>query len=980
MTDKSILETTLYKLNKIHEVLIQDDTEVIKENNNLPKILCLHGGGQSALQFKSMKGTQDLINALPEYNFHFVNSPLSSNVWWNDPIDKNTPTTDPDHPKQSVDFLSEYIKKNGPFEGILGYSQGAAMIITLLAYTELKFEKILLFTGYLPTTHLGIMKTIENSKPLKGNTCVFAGIKDSNFYSLSIPIPELFEKKANLIIGENTDHSLPLKSTSEFNFVIKYINSQISDKSIDKNEYMNELNNDYIPLINSIISIPSRDQSYIFYINNEDKPFSEIYNLDLKVPIVDGWGLGDMNYSNNYELQKSFVQAYANLLTSIMPYNNIRIPFWEYGYSAGEEKTLYYFYRNDNGEIILKENDLTVETQPAKYIIAYEVPKSKETKEETKEEVEKKEDGFYIIEDKKYNQFKNEKTKIEILTITKDLPPSIIELKYLTCKIRYQINKKSNYGFLYNNNMYTPVDESKNMLRYSESGIVTEDYIPCRITLYGKDSFNPYTFTIQEKIEIKFDFNEFEKNKKKFNDLNISNYKFNFNWTCFCIKEYTSIVELEVKNNKLINKHKDITYYTLNDLFTYVSKTLDNTPNPYQINIKYNDEYGYIEQFYIDKNMNIADEEIGFNANNLKIINEINIDVNKTKQKTFTLLNEKVNLYNSNELLNTTEILRVDEDNSKLITENKKDNVKTYMIYKSQSKGINNKEYPYAMEMINNYKFDGSNSLSVLKISQFNNLLLGNTELYINNKDTMYIHRGIQYLGIPIYIDVKFQLVESNKAKLHIAIYLSNNNDFLLSYLFDELKDDISSKIDNSNSGIKDNQLNVIINFKPGDTIDNLLKTGLSFLYNNNENKKGIEFQLDNTNLQISTLNKNHEIIYTVTDPDGKDENTLDDITKYIISNNKITYESNTTGNASDNMLALVFTNGVTVEYKSLNNVYEYALQASGDREYPYFTIHGKIPQDFMKLDKGRGYDDSNALTRLNKVPFGKKGYINIVK
>jgi len=597
-----------------------------------------------------------------------------------------------------------------------------------------------------------------------------------------------------------------------------------------------------------------------------------------------------------------------------------------------------------------------------------------------KEKVEKKEDGFYIIEDKKYNQFKNEKTKIEILTITKDLPPSMIELKYSACNMRYQINKKSNYGFLYNNNMYTQVDESKNMLRYSESGIVTEDFIPCRITLYGKDSFTPYTFTIEEKIEIKFNFDEFERNKKKFNDLNISNYTFNFNWSCFCTKEYTDVIELEVKNNELINKHKDITYYTLNNLFTYVSKTLDNTPNPYQINITYNDEYGYIETFYIDKNMNIADEEIGFNANDLKIINEINIDVNKTKEKTFTLLNEKVNLYNSNELLNTTEILRIDKDNSKLITENKKDNVKTYMIYKSQSKGINNKEYPYAMEMINNYKFDGNNPLSVIKVSQFNNLLLGNTELYINNKDTMYIHRGIQYLGIPIYIDVNFQLLENKEAKIHIAIYLSNNNDFLLSYLFDELKDDISSKIDNSNSGIKDNQLNVIINFKPGDRINNLLKTGLSFLYNNNENKKGIEFQLDNTNLQISTLNENREIIYTVTDPDGKDENTLDDITKYIISNNKIIYESNTTGNAADNMLALVFTNGVTVEYKSQNNVYEYALQASGDREYPYFTIDGEISQDFMKLDKGKGYDDSNALLRLNKVPFGKNGYINIIK
>ena len=78
-------------------------------------------------------------------------------------------------------------------------------------------------------------------------------------------------------------------------------------------------------------------------------------------------------------------------------------------------------------------------------------------------------------------------------------------------------------------------------------------------------------------------------------------------------------------------------------------------------------------------------------------------------------------------------------------------------------------------------------------------------------------------------------------------------------------------------------------------------------------------------------------------------------------------------------MLSLVFTNGVTIEYISTKNIHEYALQASGDREYPYFTIEGELPKDFMTLDKNINYDDSTALDRLNRVPFTKNGYTRVI-
>ena len=61
------------------------------------KILCLHGGGEEMTSFRSQQGVQDLINALPDYEFLFAQSPLEGNIWWHDPQDKQEGTTDVNH-------------------------------------------------------------------------------------------------------------------------------------------------------------------------------------------------------------------------------------------------------------------------------------------------------------------------------------------------------------------------------------------------------------------------------------------------------------------------------------------------------------------------------------------------------------------------------------------------------------------------------------------------------------------------------------------------------------------------------------------------------------------------------------------------------------------------------------------------------------------------------------------------------------------
>ena len=61
-----------------------------------PKILCLHGGGQTAWGFEHMKGVTDLVAALPEFEFVFASAPDPNHVWIRDPPNgKDEPTTDP---------------------------------------------------------------------------------------------------------------------------------------------------------------------------------------------------------------------------------------------------------------------------------------------------------------------------------------------------------------------------------------------------------------------------------------------------------------------------------------------------------------------------------------------------------------------------------------------------------------------------------------------------------------------------------------------------------------------------------------------------------------------------------------------------------------------------------------------------------------------------------------------------------------------
>ena len=143
-------------------------------------MLCHHGGGQTAGFFQSMLSELTSSASAYEYVFLFASGPYSGNMWLADPPGgKDDPTTDTDWDMDSYQLLDANLAEQGPFHGILGYSQGSAYTVAYLAHVPAgTFEFAITFCGYLPTTHEGIIDRINSRTPLTIPALVFGGAQD----------------------------------------------------------------------------------------------------------------------------------------------------------------------------------------------------------------------------------------------------------------------------------------------------------------------------------------------------------------------------------------------------------------------------------------------------------------------------------------------------------------------------------------------------------------------------------------------------------------------------------------------------------------------------------------------------------------------------------------------------------------------------------------------------------------------------------
>eukprot|EP00854_Cymbomonas_tetramitiformis_P003117 gene3117-3952_t len=196
------------------------------------KVLCLHGGGSNAAGFQNDVGMTHLMAALPDSEFVFANAAYGSGidglVWMRDvPGGKSSTTTDPDWDLESREVLDGIVEAQGPFDAILGYSQGGAYVLAYVAWAPVDtFKAALVFCGYVPSTHEGIVDRIDSNAPLGVSTSlVFMGEQD---YIISNDMTREAATKfesPTIVSSAATGHHLPYSSDPTFSDVIAFMNA-----------------------------------------------------------------------------------------------------------------------------------------------------------------------------------------------------------------------------------------------------------------------------------------------------------------------------------------------------------------------------------------------------------------------------------------------------------------------------------------------------------------------------------------------------------------------------------------------------------------------------------------------------------------------------------------------------------------------------------------------------------------------------------
>ncbi|KAL1123323.1 hypothetical protein AAG570_002409, partial [Ranatra chinensis] len=130
------------------------------------QILCLHGYRQNKDLFKQKTGSfRKLLKSLAE--FDFVDSPHTvdpiaqtendERSWWFTSLDRTYVSKTPsDYDKgfdESLASLQSYVKENGPFDGLMGFSQGAAFAAIICSLCQLgkfcaDFKFVILVAGF----------------------------------------------------------------------------------------------------------------------------------------------------------------------------------------------------------------------------------------------------------------------------------------------------------------------------------------------------------------------------------------------------------------------------------------------------------------------------------------------------------------------------------------------------------------------------------------------------------------------------------------------------------------------------------------------------------------------------------------------------------------------------------------------------------------------------------------------------------------
>lgn len=117
--------------------------------------------------------------------------------------------------------------------------------------------------------------------------------------------------------------------------------------------------------------------------------------------------------------------------------------------------------------------------------------------------------------------------------------------------------------------------------------------------------------------------------RARWESRNVDDYRYAFNWNCFCIVDYVRQVNITVRGGKIVDvAHADDgsvvdperwnDYRTIDQLFDFVTDAYDR--DAFSVNVKYDRSYGYPTEVYVDYQSNVADEEKGFRIENFELL------------------------------------------------------------------------------------------------------------------------------------------------------------------------------------------------------------------------------------------------------------------------------------------------------------------------------------------------------------------------
>ena len=194
------------------------------------KILALHGGDGSGSgdDFRGLTSSFPSGVTVVHPNGGYPSGGSGSFLWVPDPPGgKNQATTNRDVADASVSALNDIIARQGPFDGIMGFSQGSMMVLYYLARVPVgTFRFALMFCGYVPTTHLGMVAYIDAAAPITTPAFVFAGSSDAIITgSMTEGQRDKFASTSRTYhVGSGVGHSVPRAGDDGYSQATAFIN------------------------------------------------------------------------------------------------------------------------------------------------------------------------------------------------------------------------------------------------------------------------------------------------------------------------------------------------------------------------------------------------------------------------------------------------------------------------------------------------------------------------------------------------------------------------------------------------------------------------------------------------------------------------------------------------------------------------------------------------------------------------------------